>query len=434
MTAKIFCQLPQFCGAKCKRDKKCGSCQKVATRGKRCAIMEYRHNSTICAGFLPVGFMEGSAPSQTVRKVIADMTKTFYEAFEGVNYPCYWLGRDGTYWANNAAWELNVPSRSPEYYKKQLEALLEDTAWPPEDKEATGEPLLQTALRLGGAEVLPHPDGLFVANHTHEEAPVDAFSRGLREPVSDMLSAVQALTRRLENCNLREGDEAFCHECLESIQKNEYYLLRLAYNMEIYNITQARPSSRKTLEMGSFIGQLCNKAKNTFARQGIPFGVELGGDILPVKADERVLGHAVANLLRNTIHFTSEGNHVEVSLRKVGRWAALTVQDKGMGIRPEALPHVFVPYYSAHPYMEGEERPGLGLGLALVQNAVQASGGTVALESNFGEGTSVTLALPLVEGEDLPLGSGSFDYDEYFSNSQSPVYIQLCGYCPLPVM
>lgn len=57
----------------------------------------------------------------------------------------------------------------------------------------------------------------------------------------------------------------------------------------------------------------------------------------------------------------------------------------------------------------------------------------VAVESVFGEGTSVTLALPLAGVEDLQFGSGD-DHNDYFSDSQSPVYIQLCGFCPLPVM
>lgn len=359
------------------------------------------------------------------------MINDFYKTFETVDYPCYWLGTDEVFWANQFARQGGVPARETVDIHKLMTALLGEQAL---DRAEPHAELLKTALWMRGINVLPHPEGLLAVGKVLDNLAVEAFSSGLRETVSDIFSAVQALSRRLEHCNLREGDELFCNECLESMQKSEYQLLRLTYNLEFFNRTQHRPPSGKLLEMGSFLDGLCKKAQNAFVKQGIGFSWEIDPLPLPLRADSRALGHAVVNLLRNSLLFTREGNQVKVSLKRVGNRAVLTVKDRGQGIRPEVAAHVFEPFYSVFPHLDSAERPGLGLGLALVRSMARALGGTVAVESVFGEGASLTLALPLAQREECLLKSEPDDYNDYFSDSQSPVYIQLCGFGPLPVM
>jgi signal transduction histidine kinase len=68
--------------------------------------------------------------------------------------------------------------------------------------------------------------------------------------------------------------------------------------------------------------------------------------------------------------------------------AAVVVEDRGKGIAPEDLPHVFEPYYTT-------KRTGTGLGLALAKNIVESLGGSVSAESRVGEGTAIRLDLPV---------------------------------------
>lgn len=143
----------------------------------------------------------------------------------------------------------------------------------------------------------------------------------------------------------------------------------------------------------------------------------------------RLLSEALLNLIRNSLQYTRDGNELEIKLSEVGGKAVLTVEDRGLGIKPEMLTEVFEPYISADPYGDSNLRPGVGLGLGVVRQAVLGHGGTVNIESRFGEGTRVILALPLEENAANLVESEPADY---LLNRYSPVYVQLCGYCRLP--
>jgi signal transduction histidine kinase len=66
---------------------------------------------------------------------------------------------------------------------------------------------------------------------------------------------------------------------------------------------------------------------------------------------------------------------------------AITVADRGIGIAPADLPHVFEPYFTT-------KRTGTGLGLAIAKNIVDALGGTLTVTSEVGRGTSITIQVP----------------------------------------
>ena len=97
----------------------------------------------------------------------------------------------------------------------------------------------------------------------------------------------------------------------------------------------------------------------------------------------------VVNLGTNAIRFTPEGGRVVTRLVDAGGEVELQVEDTGVGIPPEALPHVFEPYRQAHP-----GRGGTGLGLAIVQGIAAAHGGRVTVESREGKGSRFSVLLP----------------------------------------
>ena len=86
---------------------------------------------------------------------------------------------------------------------------------------------------------------------------------------------------------------------------------------------------------------------------------------------------------------TLKGGETQPSLE--GDFIALTVADSGSGIAPDILPKVFDPFFTTK-----QGAKGTGLGLSQVHGFVHQSGGTVALNSELGRGTSVTLYLPLL--------------------------------------
>jgi len=107
---------------------------------------------------------------------------------------------------------------------------------------------------------------------------------------------------------------------------------------------------------------------------------------------------ALCNLLGNAIKFTPEGGTVEVGMHLSDRFATISVHDSGPGIPDAELPHVFEKYWQ----LDRADGRGAGLGLAIVRGIAEAHGGSVAVKSSLGEGTTFLLNLPLA-----PIASGT---------------------------
>jgi PAS domain S-box-containing protein len=116
-----------------------------------------------------------------------------------------------------------------------------------------------------------------------------------------------------------------------------------------------------------------------------------------VTGDATRLHQVVSNLLTNAVKFTPSGGWVEVRLERAGDRARLCVQDNGVGISPEFLPHVFERFQQADG-SSTRSHGGLGLGLAIVRHLVDLHGGTVrAASAGTGLGSSFTVEIPLMQ-------------------------------------
>jgi heavy metal sensor kinase len=123
-------------------------------------------------------------------------------------------------------------------------------------------------------------------------------------------------------------------------------------------------------------------------------GVRLSADLpanCPVSADRIQIERLVSNLLGNAIKYTPAGGMVKVSLIPGLDHVKLLVEDTGVGISLEHLPHIFDRFYRV-PSADAEK--GLGLGLSFVAWIAKAHGGTVTVESTLKEGTRFTVLLP----------------------------------------
>jgi two-component system, LuxR family, sensor kinase FixL len=100
------------------------------------------------------------------------------------------------------------------------------------------------------------------------------------------------------------------------------------------------------------------------------------------------------NLLDNAIKYSPKGGEVTVSLARDDTWAVLAVTDKGVGIPASDLPHILEWFHRASNVASTAQ--GVGIGLAVVRQIVEQHGGTVAVASCEGEGSTFTVRLPLV--------------------------------------
>ncbi len=117
-------------------------------------------------------------------------------------------------------------------------------------------------------------------------------------------------------------------------------------------------------------------------------------DLPPIMADRRQIGEVVSNLVINAKHAMPGGGGLQVGARLVEGGDAVEVEfrDEGIGIPKRLLNRVFEPYFST-------KQDGSGLGLAVVHSIVSKHNGSVEIDSTPGSGTTVTVRLPVAEGD-----------------------------------
>ena len=143
--------------------------------------------------------------------------------------------------------------------------------------------------------------------------------------------------------------------------------------------------------------------------KGIRVALDLDPSAVFVHGDAARLQQIASNLLSNAVKFTPAGGAVQVRLTRTGHSAQLAVVDTGQGISPAFLPWVFEPFRQADGSTT-RVHSGLGLGLSIVKNLVEAHGGTVTAESSGeGCGATFTVRLPIAVGADVrsPMSDGA---------------------------
>jgi cell cycle sensor histidine kinase DivJ len=127
---------------------------------------------------------------------------------------------------------------------------------------------------------------------------------------------------------------------------------------------------------------------------GVQLERAVANELPDMIADKRALNQILINLLSNAIRFTDRGGRVVVSARADAATMTFMVEDNGVGIGDEDLTRVGEPYFQAGASYD-RRHGGTGLGLSIVKGLVRLQGGDIVIRSRLGEGTRVTVHLPL---------------------------------------
>jgi len=144
-------------------------------------------------------------------------------------------------------------------------------------------------------------------------------------------------------------------------------------------------------DLSAVLSDLFEIAVKLGARKHIVIKTEIEQAIVVNGAEDKV-ARAILNVIDNAIKFTPSGKSVTISLRKKGDEAVLQIKDTGIGIPKKDLPHIFERFYRGSKVAK---TIGSGLGLAIAKGIIVAHHGSLAVTSEVGRGTTVTIFLPL---------------------------------------
>ncbi|NET87111.1 MAG: response regulator [Kamptonema sp. SIO1D9] len=219
------------------------------------------------------------------------------------------------------------------------------------------------------------------------------LSHELRTPLTLMLGWARLLQTR----NLTQSQIA---EALTAIERNAILQTQLIDDLlDLAKILRGKLSLQTTsVKLTSVIEEALKTVTTAATNKSISLDVSLP-KIGQVSGDRARLQQIFWNLLSNAIKFTPDGGRVEISGEKIRKQAKVTVKDTGKGISPDFLPHIFKSFQQEDASIS-RQHGGLGLGLAIARQLVEAHGGTITADSpGLGLGATFTVWLPLLNGE-----------------------------------
>jgi PAS domain S-box-containing protein len=216
------------------------------------------------------------------------------------------------------------------------------------------------------------------------------LSHELRTPLQSIIAYAHTLTS--QSLTPEQTTRA-----LNAIQRNVQAQARLVDGLlELSRIESGKLDLQLApVDLGTVLLHALDVMRPTAESKGVQLNVSTPNEAIITRGDAARLQQVFWNIISNAIKFTPKGGRIDVSMRRHDSHVELLVTDTGEGIAPEFLPHVFERFSQEH--RRGQRYAGLGLGLAIVQELVEAHGGKVVAQSEgLGKGSSFRLTLPLV--------------------------------------
>jgi two-component system phosphate regulon sensor histidine kinase PhoR len=218
----------------------------------------------------------------------------------------------------------------------------------------------------------------FVANVSHE----------LRTPVA----TIKALTDSLQGGALDERETAA--RFLKDLGKESSRLAQLIEDLLTLGKLEARGSAPKMEEFN--LEELVRECLESKVKLAVDYEVTVdlssSGESRKIRADRRLLGTAIDNLLDNAIKYNRPGGKVNVLCKYDQEGVTIRVEDNGVGIPRDELPRIFERFYRVDK-ARSREAGGTGLGLSIVKHVAELHGGTVSVESVEDEGSTFSIHL-----------------------------------------
>lgn len=220
----------------------------------------------------------------------------------------------------------------------------------------------------------------FVANVSHE----------LRTPITTIKSYAETLLEgELNNKALSEKFVGVINsesDRMARIVKDLLQLSKIDYEQGNWN--------KENIDLACIVKDVLEKQKLKAEAKNQTLQISCDGELPKVFADKDRAEQVVLNILSNAIKYTNENGNIKVSVKKDGDAVLVIVKDTGIGIPKDDLPRIFERFYRVDK-ARSREMGGTGLGLSIAKEIMYAHNGEIFIDSEPGEGTTVTLQFPI---------------------------------------
>lgn len=235
---------------------------------------------------------------------------------------------------------------------------------------------------LEQAEVASRAKSRFLASMSHE----------LRTP----LNAVLGFSEMIRDQRLGASATARYREYAADIHDSGTHLLSLIDGL--LDVSKIEAGRYELIEQNIDLRLVIERAVRTMqpvaAGKQQSIAVDLSAGRIMVFADEKALYQVLLNLLSNALKFSHPRGVIDLRVAAGADGIMLAVEDYGVGIPADQLPHVGTPFFQAHAKI-ARIAGGTGIGLTVTRSLVELHGGSLAIASRYGQGTCVTVTLPL---------------------------------------
>jgi signal transduction histidine kinase len=239
-------------------------------------------------------------------------------------------------------------------------------------------------------------------NDRHKDEFLAMLAHELRNPLAAVNNAVTVLKM--------SADEESRNWASDVVERQARQLVRLIDDLlDVSRITSGKIRLKKEyVDASSPLDQAIESARPLIDERQHTLVVAVERGELPLHADVTRVGQIALNLLTNAAKYTESGGRIELTARREGEQAVISVRDNGMGILPEKLPEMFRLFAQGDRSLARSEG-GLGIGLTIVQKLAEMHGGSVEARSEGpGMGSEFIVRLPLARprGELAPEAQG----------------------------
>jgi PAS domain S-box-containing protein len=147
---------------------------------------------------------------------------------------------------------------------------------------------------------------------------------------------------------------------------------------------------RRPAALASIVSTATGMVSGEIEQRSMVLDVDVPPDLPTVNVDDRRIVQVLTNIMGNAVKFTDPGGRIVLRATNTPSGVVVSVQDTGIGIDPEAQPHIFDRFWQVH----STPRRGSGLGLAIARGIVEAHGGRIWVESQPGCGSLFSFSLP----------------------------------------